>query len=183
MSTITAYGYELVVDELPAKSLEYLLTYGLKQSIADSSANTQAEAKRAGKSEDEVQALVDAARKARVEAILAGTVGVRVAGATSGMTALERETRKVGMAEIEALAKSKGISLRAPAKSDEVTRAEFESKREALYQKFLPARGEAWKAEASRRLAATTSAIGDLEALLADFPAAPAEEDEEQVQA
>lgn len=157
MTTITAYGHTIEVESLPAKSIEYLLTYGFKQSVADASASPAAEAKKKGASEAEVQAAVDKARATRVEAILAGTVGMRAAGGGNGLTKLERKVREVGMEYIEALAKKKGISLRAPKGADEATREAAAEAREALFQKFLTAKQAEWTAEAERRLAAVAA--------------------------
>lgn len=178
MTTITAYGHTIEVEALPSKSLEYLLTYGFKQSVADASAGPAAEAKKKGASEAEIQAIVDEARAKRVEAILAGTVSIRVAGATSGLTALEREVRKIGLEVLDSMAKSAGFSLRAPKGSDEATREALAAKREALYDRLYAVKKAEWTAEAERRLAAIVPATAAIDDLFADFAPAGDEADE-----
>lgn len=175
MSTITAYGHTIEVESLPAKSLEYLLTYGFKQAVADASAGPASEAKRKGESEDAIQAIVDAARAKRVEAILNGTVGIRAASTASGMTRLERMIRSIGMEALEAMAKAKGLTFRAPKGADEATREALSAKREQLFEKLLVSKRADWEAEALRRLAATVTAVDDADDLFAGLTPADAE--------
>lgn len=179
MTTLSAYGLSLEVESLTPKGLEYLLAYGFKQSIADASAGPRAEAIKAGKTEAEVQVVVDAARTKRLAAILADEIGLRIGGGNSGETRLEREIRSIGEAEVKTRAKTKGIALHAPKGTDDATRAKFAALRKGLYDKLFTIRCAEWKAEAERRLAATVpTEDDDLDAMLADFGADPADEEE-----
>ncbi len=73
-------GFTLDVDSLGKEALTYLLTYGFKQSLQDSVAGVRKAALDEGKSESEADEAVEAAMKARYDAILSGKVAVRAQG-------------------------------------------------------------------------------------------------------
>lgn len=165
MSAIyTVYGFEFNFNELSPASLEYLLKYGASQSLQDSVASVKAKAKKDGKSDDEVGALVKEAMAKRHAAILAGTIGFR--HPSEKVSPLDAMIAKVGREELTAMAKAKGTKLPVKEKYD------------ALFTAALERFAAKWTAEAERRLALTADVEeGDG---LDDFFASDADEETEE---
>jgi hypothetical protein len=125
--------------EIPAKSVEYLLIYGLKQSLQDSAAQPASEAKASG---DDVMTAVHAAMAKRLDAIKSGTVGVRVGGGRVS-DPFESAVRDVIDEMLRKAAKSKGKKL---PKGDELV---------ALRAKVREANKSVVESEARRRVEST----------------------------
>jgi hypothetical protein len=92
---------------IPAASVEYLLHYGLKQSLQDSAAQPASEAKAEG---EDVAEAIDVAMSKRLAAIIAGTVAVR-GGGVQVRDPFESMVRRLTRSKLVEYAKSKGKKL------------------------------------------------------------------------
>lgn len=161
---MTFRGFTVTLGQIPPTSIAYLLRYGFNQTLQDLSmagVRDQLERKnpQAHFSNDDVAAALASRRTARVEALLNGTIGVRVAGEakTSG-TSFDKMVLTIAKEAIAALAKAKGKAV---------------PKKEALaaiISAYVAKHGDTLKAEAQRRIDAANAASGeiDLDDLLED---------------
>ena len=106
-STLTYSKWFVNANDLPPAGIAYLLHNGFTQSMTDAAAFTKEQ--KAGKTADEVTAMATEARQKRFEAILAGTVGVRVGGPR--MPAIDRAMQDVVDEMIGAICAARKVAL------------------------------------------------------------------------
>lgn len=150
-------GFTVRLGDLPIASVEYLLRYGFNQTLQDLSmagVRDQLERKHPQEtfSNDQIADALNARRAARVEALLNGTIGVRVAGeGKASGTSFDKMVVVVAKEAINALAKAKGKVL---------------PKKEALaaiISAYVAKHGDSLKAEAQRRIDAANAASGEID--------------------
>lgn len=106
-STLTYDRWSVNANDLIAKSVRYLLQNGFSQSMTDAAAFTKEQ--KAGKSADEIKKMADEARAKRFEAILAGTVGIRVGGPR--LPAIDRVMREIAEEMLRAIAADRKVAM------------------------------------------------------------------------
>lgn len=128
--TIDADGVTVTLDGQPLNEagLRYVITYGLKQSLADSYASAKTPAE------------FDAFLSKRIERIIAGTITVRQNGASDPF---EAECLRIATAQVIAIAAKAGVAL--PKRASDEFKALVARRRNG-------AASEAIEAEARRRL-------------------------------
>lgn len=151
--TYSRNGQDFSVEtaDLPEASIAYLLAYGWKQSLQDCIAGPVAKAKADGDSEAEIENLIIGTIGKRMDAIKAGTVGIREQAVRDPFATM---VKKVLNETLAAWAKAKGKKL-PKADSDD-----YKKLAEAVMEK----KGEVIKTEARKRLdAASTVGLEDLD--------------------
>lgn len=144
-------------DALPTASQDYLIQYGINQSLTDSYASSRSDAKKEGKSDEEIAAVMAESVAARVAKLLDGTIGVR-APAGPKLSPEDAMYQKVASEAVKAMLKAKGAKPAGKANPNGYTAEQVSALVEKLADKF----GEAWRKEAKRRLKSVEAATADV---------------------
>lgn len=155
MTTIThtlhGQTYTIDTDTIGDAARDYLLTNGLRQSLADATAGLAKKLKGEGKTADEVETALVERTNAKFTSILSGEI--RTGG--------PRGPRKTGLESLIQRVAKEFVKAAAAAKGAELPKGEAF---EALVEKALAREAFATKvkAEAERRLAESASDLDDL---------------------
>lgn len=135
---LTQDGSSVVIDGLNAKTVEYLLAYGFNQSLQDSIAGRAKKVaeEEKDKTAEEIESAVNAdligALGKRLDAILAGTIGMKVGTPKSKLSHFDR----VAMAMLKDYAKLKGKKLpKEKEKLDDLFGRYVEANRKAIEER------------------------------------------------
>jgi hypothetical protein len=148
-STLTYDKWSVNANDLPAKAIAYLLHNGFTQSMTDAAAFTKEQ--KAGKTEQQVKDMATEARDKRFQAILAGSVGIRVGGPR--LDPVSRASNDIVDERLAAICKARNVAM---PKGDVL-----KSARAKIMAKF----GAEIKSEAEARVAKTQESVAELEGL------------------
>lgn len=157
-STYTVAGYEIDVTDLPAKSIDALLSRGLTRFLGNEQASKVSSWKAAFKTEhgteptdDNVAAYHASVVADAVKRLVEGTIGTRQPSVT--VDPLEKEMHRLAKAEVVEILRANSIKV--PKEGEAVTFADGSQKTlDDMIEARLAKRGEAIEKEAKRILAA-----------------------------
>lgn len=149
-TTLSAYGFNVSLAELPSQVIVALAEHGFKQKLGDAAAMTKEE--KDGKTKEELESKIKARRESILKALLAGEFTIRTTGPRKGT--LESVMADIAIERLRAAYSAKGYKW-PTGKGSAATINE-------LVEKVLAKHGEAIEAEAKKRLATQTKAVDDI---------------------